>query len=319
MASPLSLRVDVDFRELIREAKNAGATLDDLADAFDDVEDTSKTASRSAVRGLDDVDKASKTAGDGVDDMGSKFDSVGNLAQDVFSGDIAGAAQSAAGALTNVGASIPGLGIALGGIGTIAGLAFSAWQENAEKIEKRTSDMYDDMVESGSRFLSSTYLLSAAQDLINDPGQLADAKKYADLLGIDVPTAIGALIGKSDDLIVVQDLIAQKQRDIANVEPYDRSNELLKGAKDANALARELDGVSTSLDTAGGKAKVFTDFKKSVDESAGAVDTLNSSLAKTPPSTTVKVKVDDSAVKNYRPPTITIPANLQIKNSAVWQ
>lgn len=316
MASPLSLRVDVDMSDLVKAAKNAGDAAEDLSDSFQDAGREASTASTEAVDALGDVDQAAQTTGGTLKDgLGGALQDVGGIATDAISGDVGGALEGVTGVIGNLGGAIPGIGTALSLAAGVAGAAFAVMQADAEATRQKVSDMYDDMVESGSLALSQTYLLAEAQALIGDEGRLAQAQTYADVLGIDLNTVIGAMVGNTQDLAAAQEALGGRLEDVGGKVSTFSSTQSEAAGKNQELFATlqaargEFDKAGSAVDTAGGKYAAYTDFAADLTDTTNdandAVSDLASSLTSLPPTTnaTVKVTVDDSAVKRWTPPT----------------
>lgn len=308
----------------------AKRAVDEVIDSTDQLGDAAKQASDDAAAAGDDI---ASGLSDGAADAGDSITELGSIARDVLAGDFASATESAIGSLGGL-AAAAGVGGAVGGaiitaLAAVAGAVVAEWQRAAEETEQRISDMYDDMTESGNKYLSATYLISAANALIADDEQIRKAQAYADILGLELPTVIGALVGSTEDLATAQAAV----------------NDQIAGLGDEAGIAQsilydfrdEIDGIGDSVETAGGKASTLDAFQThlleaeaaagrattAVDEFGNMVYTLpdgktvtidaatgkattdvNTFVSGVPKNIWTTITVDDSNVRNWRPPLL---------------
>lgn len=333
------------MRKAILLGREIGKTTDeialDLSRGFD-------VPLERAKRAVDEVADAAKDAGDEVDQSlskgsaraGDSVSELGSIARDVLQGDFGAATESAASALMGL-AGIIGGG-AVGGaiataLGSVVGSWISEWNRAAEESAQRISDMYDDMAESGNRYLSQAYLFSAANELIADDGKLAKVREMRDLLGIDLYTAIGALTGSSADLAIAQQAVSD-QLDIvgSKVQGYSTLQDEAAG-KTQSAFAElqklrgELEGVGDSLDTAGSKADALSgyqihlyDAEVAAGRATKEIDAFGDAIYKMPDGKTVTVNAETGqatqaiqAIEEKQIPDKTAWVRLQVDDSEV--
>lgn len=321
MASPLSLRVDVDMSTLVNAARDAGSSVDDLATSFEGVESSAGTASTASTTSLGKISTEAQTAstevegvGTSADGVGTQLGGLGGIADSVLAGDFTSAAQTAGGALDNL-AGMAGIGgpVAVA-LTTLAQLVGSAFTEAADRVREKSSGMFDAMTESGSQALDQTYLLAQAQELIADDKAMEKIRRWSSAIGLDLPTAILASVGSTEDLKRAQDKLA---------EAYDKD----PGAKLAGGFieaTKALNETGEAATTAKSKFDAFSGVKSLLDDNAKAADTAKTSVQKFQDQVmtslnpaAVKFTVDDSAVKNWRPPMLTIPAQVVVRPGAV--
>lgn len=206
------------------EAKDAGKKIgNEIEDGTEKAEDAGKKLERKFKDVFDDVKDDARKAGDEVGDEtkrgfgraevaaeGFKDEAQQNFAETASSFDgsmdsIADMAQSTLGGLAT---AIPGAGVALAGLGAAAGAFYAQWQESSEKTQERISEMYQDMAESGNRFLSEGFINEKISEWIADvdPGRLAQHEAAAADLGIEMGTAVRAMNG---DAAAAQEVLAQ--------------------------------------------------------------------------------------------------------------
>ena len=301
------------MRKGIRLGRELGKTSDeialDLSRGFD-------VPLARAKRAVEEVADAAKDAGDDVDQSlskgstraGDSVSELGSIARDVLQGDFGSAAESAASALMGLAGVVTGG--AVGGaiataLGSIVGSWVSEWNRAAEESAQHVSDMYDDMTESGNRYLSQAYLIAAANELIADEGKLAKARKLSEFLGGDLNTAIGAMIGSSSDLAIAQQAVSD-QLDIvgSKVQSYstlqgDAASETQRTFAELQNLRGELNGVGDSLDSAGSKADALSGYQihlMDAEVAAGRatkeIDAFGDAVYKMPDGKTVYVDAE---------------------------
>lgn len=155
----------------------------------------------------DDADDAGTAVGkisDKADEVGDSLRGLGDIAKDVLSGDMAGAAESAAGVLSGLASFVlPGIaGAAAGAAGALGvGALVAAFDEvraRQERINETGSDWAEGII-TGARDAESVIGKFAIRQ-----GELTsnytEVKKYADAWGVDVVTAAGALGGVDEDI-----------------------------------------------------------------------------------------------------------------------
>lgn len=158
----------------------------------------------------EDVERGSKDAESSLGDFSSNASDLGQAAADAFSGEWDGVGQSVGQAVGD-GLSVLGpLGV-LAGLGAAAGISalFDTVQQGTEESKQRVSDMYDDMIESGNRFVSENYISEAIQAIqTNAEGAVTSyskAQESAQLTGASLSTTLRALAGDTEAQTRVED------------------------------------------------------------------------------------------------------------------
>lgn len=242
----LSLDIAANTRQAQAQVKDLGKALDTTADALDDVAregdkagDKLERSFRDMVQDAGKAEKAIKDVGDkGFAEMGDnvrgfKDEAVQNFSEvaSSFSGDItqmADGVQGLAGGLAS--ALTPGIGIPVAILGAAAGAFLQSWISASEDSKERVSAMYDDMIESGSRFLSEDFVNKALGELGQDAGKLADARERAARSGAEEADVLRAMVGDQESIARVADAyrvgLAEEVRSIqeSNKETSEKAN-----------------------------------------------------------------------------------------------
>lgn len=285
------------------------AETEGLSDAADDAGKAGQDAGRKVADGMKDAADSTDDIKGATKDTGDRMGELGRIARDVLNGDFVSAAEGASDALGGIGKIAEVGGPIAVALGTLAGILGETLGAAAEEASKRTQAMFDDLAESGDKAISKSYALAAAQDLINNPEQLARAKRIADALGIELPDAILALVGDTEALTGAQGALEEKMS-------TDTAGKL---AGKYNEASKAIGETSDSLDNAGSKAGILSDISarlddtgSSADESSGKVQSLYDKLSSPPSVPPAKLKLDSSEIDNYRPRTLYIPARIRV-------
>lgn len=320
MASPIKIRADADFAALLKAAKNAGKSLDELIEDFDDVEDASQDATRTAERGFKEMDRDSDKAGrsiernlkDGFDEAASEADGTAREVAASFDGSAESIGEGFQELAANAFAGFGPAGAVAGAAAAAAiGAAMAADTAWVEEQQARVEGLYGVMLDEQTKLLESSMLLAQAQELIGDKDKFQQAQEYAEVLGLDMNTVIGALIGDTDDLAAAQKRVQEKLA-ATNDEVSSFSSTQGKAATDAQKLNSQLQkannaflDVEDSANTAGKKYDAFAGFasraKAETSKAGDEVFNLNEQIGRIPATkdTTVKVRVDDSEYQRW--------------------
>ena len=181
--------------DLVDAMKDAQRATEKLADEHEQLNDAIAKGSRTAFRKFDDAsDDATKHASQDVDEF--KKEAVANFSEvsSSFSGDMSSAIDLVQGTLGGLAGSIPGVGIALAGVGAVAGAVYSAWEASTAAAAQRVQDMYDDMLESGQKFLSKDYIQQQISLIVNGTDGAAISMKNLQRLAEDTGIATSDLL-----------------------------------------------------------------------------------------------------------------------------
>jgi len=358
MATGINISLVSDVRDFLKGTKDAGAALDDVVVSLEDVakegtttadklgqdfqdvrndgtraaermerefEDAFKAVKRDASDASRDVSRSMKTAGD---DCVNVVDEVKNEAKQnfaemasSFAGDMDSAVDLVQGTLAGLASSIPGIGIALGGLGMVAGTMYSEWNENAAKTSARIAQMYDDMRESGDRYLSGEYIHQAISDIISGSADavisLKEVQEIAQATHLPEGTVLAAAAGDGESLAQVLPRVR------AEVDRYKEAINEAKAASDGWAdttmleesmgiwkyYVKDLEGVTSSIETAAGKADLYNQAARRIRENSPgeeeaqrfrgmgiAIDDATKALNALPTDKTITIAVDTSGV-----------------------
>ncbi|MDJ0336439.1 hypothetical protein QMG83_14525 [Salinibacterium sp. G-O1] len=211
MAKGLSLYIGADTKDAVKGVDKIGDGLEKLQDELGDtVKDSAKlernfsadmkdleAASGRASKNIgDDFKKNTSRAGDSVREF--KSEAVQNFSETAssFDGSLSGVADGIQGTFGGLASSLPlPLGVAFGLIGAAGGALFQQMSEDAEASKERIVAAFDDMLESGQKFVSNQFLTQAIADIVSDPALYSSAEKYAENLGLSVSTVVAAMAG----------------------------------------------------------------------------------------------------------------------------
>lgn len=290
------------------EAKDAGKKIGtELEDGADKAEDAAEKMERKFRDAFDDVSGKARKAGDDVGDdtkrgfgraeqaaEGFRDEARQNFAETASSFDgsmdsIADMAQSTLGGLAT---AIPGAGIALAGLGAAAGVFYAQWAENAEKTEARISAMYDDMLESGNRFLSAQYVNEGISAIVNnDEDAIIDyarAQEIAAKTGLDLATVVRGYAGDADAAAQVSGSLTDAQ---AALEGQNSSTNVA-----LNGMAQELATVTGNTATAAEKAELYTEAQVVSAEAARDFAIAQAGVGESVASASEKIAANNSTL-----------------------
>lgn len=194
------------------ELKDVGKGLDEVADASSNQADTTSAGLREVEDAASDAgDAASESVdsiGDSADSVGGKLGDLGQVGRKVLDGDISGAAESAAGAVTNLGP----IGLVAGtvlaaGIGIASG-AIKDQQKEVDELKARYSAMYKAAIEEGRTFIGEAQIQTEVLDIMWNPDRADEynaAQKAAKDTGVELTTVLRGLAG---DQSAAADIVA---------------------------------------------------------------------------------------------------------------
>lgn len=238
-------------------------------EAFDEVKGDAKTSTREVAddtrRSMADAedatevfrDEAKSNLSESVSSFRGEVEDIPDLIQDILGGVVADLGPAGA------------LGAAFAAVGFGLAVSFyEDWKEQAEKVEERISDMYEDMLESGRNYLSEQYLneqisgiLNSAEDAVID---YAKAQEIAAAAGLEVGAVVRAYAGHAESATEVQEALSERLREAVDEFHRLRDDGYL-GA--ANALAQNIEqlrdyddtltGVTENVTTAAERAEIY--------------------------------------------------------------
>lgn len=343
--------VDEKFADVIRALvdmeRQGGRTEADVKKALqgiglsaEDAEDAVKAIDREldAVGKNDGGKKAADDLGEikgGSDVAGESLRGLGDIANDVLSGDFSSAAQGAIGSLGDI-ASAAGIGGAAGGaiFTAVSGLVgalieqFGRYDSKVAEVRDSTSEA---LVEMGGAF-DAAALQGRIRDIVNDTDKWAQANLISQQTGLDLGTVLSGMAGNAEDAATASQAFA----DVWDKIPGSVDTQVMYDAK------ASLDGVTSALDGAPAKidavssamerqASQLYDAALASGEATGRIDELGNAIYRMPDGKEVVVnaqtkkayedldavekkalsdktvwvryRVDDREVQYYEPPT----------------
>lgn len=297
MARGISIDIAADVGKAVKGTKDLSKALDDVGDSLDDltkdaakagdkVGDSLTDGAKDAEKSLDRLErtfketfdaarKESKKAGDDVGDNvkrgtdraseaaeGFKDEARQNFAETAssFDGSMDSIAEMAQSTLGGLATAIPGAGIALAGLGAAAGAFYTMWSQNAEKVKETISDMYDDLLASGNKYLSAEFINQKISETVANDELVARLTAAARTIGVDVTTAIRAYSGDTEAMTQVTQAATEWQRQMGEAA----GSTLV----DVNLLTGAVDRQSDSLTSANARAQLARDAMLTSGEAA---------------------------------------------------
>ncbi|WP_322412072.1 hypothetical protein [Microbacterium invictum] len=183
-------------RDLERQIERAQDATEELDDELDTTRKSLDKLGWAAKDAGDDAKKGFERAADGAKEIGTEAESTAKEAAASFTGsaeDIGDAFQELA---ANAFAGFGPAG-AVAGIAAAAGLGMllERWRQDAEEMEEITASMYDDMLESGNRYLSADFIQKGIGQITGDVDKYNQALQISKDLNVDVSDVIRAMAG----------------------------------------------------------------------------------------------------------------------------
>jgi hypothetical protein len=296
-----------DLESAMRGAQRA---TEDLKDENKELARVIQQEARKSSRAVKDIgDDGFKSASRDID--GFKDEATSNFAEvaSSFDGSVDSMLDGVQGLTGGLASALtPGVGIPIAVLGAAAAAFVAHWVASAEETKQTISDMYDDMIESGSSYLSQTFIADRIGELVKSQDDLNRIREESKLIGEDESTILRANAG--DITAVVEALAAATStRDELNaaaeryIEANGRENAAITDQiSSVDLLIGELSSLAGNQDTAASKANLARDAMNQSaaanDRATGSVEGLNSELGKVPGTTTanVNVNVNDAAL-----------------------
>ena len=216
-AGQMEQKVTRDLDSVADEGRDAGQKLErSFREAFDvgkrESRDAGQDIERNTRRSFDD---AGDRVGEFKDEARQNFSEVASS----FTGDMDSAVDLVQGTFGGLAGSIAGpVGLALGGLGASAGVFYTLWKENAERVERRVQDMYEDMRESGNAFLSEEFIAQGVADIF---GKTEDAvikwenlQKIVEATGATEALVARAYAGDAQARVQLLETVAAKEEEV---------------------------------------------------------------------------------------------------------
>lgn len=313
-------------------ARDGGRDLDKIEDELKDVQQQSKRTGRDIGRDMDDgFDRAKK----GADEFRDEANSTAREAAASFDGSAESVADAfqevSANALAGFGPAGAAAGLALAaGIG-LGAAGFEALEEERAQLEERARDLASAYIEAGTTVLSALVTAERTADVLTDEEQSKRAKDLSKLLGGDLATAVKIVAGDTYALAEAQRYYNEIQGDglvstVALGKALDQEKQIRRDAAEIAAVqsqinydlinstegvVKEVDELGNELYTLPDETQIMVDAKTgqastNVENFKGDLDGLPEKV-----TATVVANVDDSALRNYRPPMLYVPWRMQ--------
>jgi hypothetical protein len=330
-------KVERSFREMVTAAKK-------VDDAVDKIGSTSKRSVNEASESFDEFkSEANSTAKESAASFDGSAESIVGSFQEI-----------AANAFSGFGplGTVAGLGLAAGiGLGTAA---ITQADEARQRLQENAGQLANAYIDAGTTALDAMTIAGRTAEILTDPEQRKGAEELRQLIGIDLPTAARALAGDQNALALAnklaadataenvrldeQQLAASSKRksatsdailqnekiiegtrrlnevnDLATQQFNDQQAALLGLVRDAGTASEEVDGLGNRLLTLPDTTQVLIDAKTGqattdVSKFKGDLNGVADTIA------TATLAIDDTAVRNYRPPRVTIQGDLVLAN-----
>lgn len=303
-----------------------GKSLDQLTRDMEDAQDETKRLARETKKTADAIEdeyrnayrSARASADTGLDGMRKQSAEVGqeirqNLGEGIANaarGDFEGLADVVGDTLGGAVAGIGGIATAAGGAALALGVgglvgAFQAAEEKRKELEERASDLADAYVEAGATVLDAFSEVERAQGVIADPEQRKKVEQYAATLGVDLSVALGAYVGRAEDLARVQEIVNQKIEENAAAQARQNASQsqgLLALDETFSANQRAIDSGSELIQVQRDAAAAFatySDYLRHIaDTTAGATrqtDEFGDSVVTLPDGKTIYIDAETGA------------------------
>lgn len=320
MASPIKIRADADFSELLKAAKNAGKSLDDLITDFDAVQDASKDAATSAERGFDKVGRSARDAGKDIDKAGRdgfhkageasgefKDEAISNLSEitSSFSGDFSDIGELAQGTF----GGLAGLGGGLGAVGAAGAAAIGVVTAAFEDAKAATDEARESAYEYGITVGAAGKYADVAARINDLTGSVEGLKKVQDI----------ATISGWEQVDVVKALATGDGLPALTKAFEDGANNTTIASKRTleleGALTGAADGFRLAADASSVNARALYDLATQAGVATGEVDDLGNQIIEMPGGKTVVVDAetqtayeDLNAIENkqFSPKTVAV-------------
>lgn len=205
------------------------------------------------------------------------------------------------------------------GIGALIA-ALSQAEEKRKELEERANDLAQAYIDAGSNVLSAMSIASRTSDILTGD-ERKKAKEYADIIGVDLPTAARAMAGDLNALAVVNQIASKAQEENTSIVGENATAlERARAAQSATVqenqrqidAARELNGVVDSANTSFRDQQAV--LKGLVEDASSAtvqVDDLGNKLFTLPDSTQVLIDAEtgdaSTDVANFKGDLNSIP------------
>jgi hypothetical protein len=309
-------KVEASFRDMVRASERAGRDIaSDAKDAAAKVGREYSDAARDAGRDI------TKGVGDGLRGAKDEAKQSGREAAASFSGEWEDAASFVQETMANAFEGFGPIGAAAGiaaavGLGAVTA-EIDRQNEKADALRERLAGVYREAAEEGRSYIDTAQVIAEANDLMFNKDRAEEWKQLqadANRLGLDTYTIIAANTGErgaqeevqkrilalwDEELSKASDsssIVGNVGQSVAGLK--NRWDEVITTTEEQQAKVRELQAVQAASEEA---------QREQIDRTARAAQERYEGLAAqygNPITAQVRYEVDDSAVRNYKPPTI---------------
>jgi hypothetical protein len=308
----MALKLDIlaNTSQLVREMKDAGASVEDISDALDkmvqdagDAERKIKDNFKDLAREADKTKKATADVGDkGFKQAGEatsafKDEAIQNFSEvaSSFTGDVTQMADGVQGLTGGLASALtPGVGIPIAIVGALAGAFLNSWITAAEDSEARVEEMFDRMREAGAKFASESQIKEAIEDL--DTEAVAKGMERARDLSIEEGAVLRAMVG---DTAAIADIQRELNR---------RKDEELEAVKNSGTSLEEQKTTAEAINTVyAEQSQWLIDIQKDTDTAGKKWEAVREALGYVSGDvSTLQGKVDGLARGTTMPITMTV-------------
>jgi hypothetical protein len=255
----MALKLDVlaNTRQMVTEMKKGGASVEDISDALDELRRQGDKATEELERSFKDLAREAERTDKKIESVGTsgfkkasgagsefKSEALSNFSEvtSSFDGSMSSIADLAQGTLGGIAANIPGIGIA-GGIAALGVGAITAELTNAGERSKEIKDsIVQDFIDIGDA-LDTEAVTERIEKLLGDDGARKEAQLLADVLNIDVPSALLVMAGDFESAgVTAEDAIAGINNASSNVdtEVWQRVKDRVDAVTDGLELGKQI-------------------------------------------------------------------------------
>ncbi|GAA3626118.1 hypothetical protein GCM10022200_05590 [Microbacterium awajiense] len=285
------------FRDLAKDADRSADRIEDsyrqayrkIDRANDNIGDSGKKGFRTAADASGEFkDEALQNFGETAASFDGSMESLGQVATDTLGG---------------VASQLPGIGIAAGAAALGIGGVTNYLTELGEKSEEIKNDIISDFLELGDA-LDKEAVDARVRDYLNTEDTRKQAELLAEILDINVGQAVLAMAGDYESAGVT----VGEVMDGINTASGNVNTETWEGLKNT------IDSTTTAMEIGEQAAKAQADAQnRTADTAKAAQEKVRDEATKTQEwlqdklngtyEASVKLRVDDSDVRNYRAPT----------------
>ncbi|WP_248240274.1 hypothetical protein [Microbacterium kunmingense] len=326
IARDISKKYDVAFDDAKRGVEKLENALEDVGReggrAGDKLQDALKDVER---RAEDTGDGIKKGIGDGLREAGDEAKQSGREAAASFSGEWTDVGDFIQETVANGLGGFGPLGVAAGiagaaGIGLVTNEIIKQ-QEEATRLKEYFADAYKSAAEEGRKYLDTATILAEANSIIFDDDRANEYKEIleeSNKLNIDANTLVLARAGDQESLNVVLQATADKEREVKAAAEEAGSTAIRLAGNEVRELEKiqgryenigQLHGENAGklANATGIAAQLHQQERDQINRTADTAAARYDGLARqygVPLRGKVVMDVDDSAVRNYKPPSI---------------